>query len=333
MRILNIRMRITGKIGLMVLTGLMTANFAVQAQLIPTVEENIPFLVTFGNSGEKSWGDDDFSQVFFFVIPEGNKKPVYIRVFDPDIGGAHDEDRTGFNSSTRFSVYGGKGCVSAKNATSIDPVPGYKTGNLLDSKVFQNDKQYDDSWYTFGPFNPMEGELMKEYGGYIIKIVAEGVKGDDGNLYRYFLSHEKDKNKAVEGGNAFTFEYSFRLSNDQSQIAHLYPYVNDRVVSVKFHNFDWDNDGFIKVVSVARKGDFSKLSNENEWVSSTHTIAESEKNTSLDLQFIKKKTELVENNNVVMYITNQYGEFLPFYTFPIGGIPKFKYAIGVKKKQ
>ena len=132
--------------------------------------------------------------------------------------------------------------------------------------------------------------------------------------------------------NAFTFEYSFRLSNDQDQISHLYPYVNDKVVSLKLCNFDWDDDGYIKVVSVARRGDFAKTSKENEWVNSTHIVSESEKSTSLDVQFIKNKSELVRNNNVVIYITNQYGEFLPFYTAPIGGIPKFKYSIGVQKK-
>ena len=320
------------KIYIALLGGIFSITSFVSAQSIPTVEENIPFLVTFSKESETSWGDDDFSQVFFFVIPEDKKQPVYIRVFDPDIGGKHDEDRTGFNSSTKFSVYGGKGCLSTKAAVSTDPIPGYKSGNLLDSKVFSNDAEYDDRWYTFGPFNPMEGELMKDYGGYILKIVAEGLTGDDGNLYRYFLSSKAGENKPVEGGNAFTFEYCFRLSNDQSQVAHLYPYVNDRVVSIKVSNFDWDNDGYIKVVSVARKGDFSKLSNENEWVTSTHTIAEAEKGTSLDIQFIKNKTTLVENNNVVIYITNQYGEFLPFYTAPIGGIPKFKYSISVKKK-
>jgi len=320
------------RICISLLSGLISVTGIVCAQSIPTVEENIPFLVTFGKEGEKSWGDDDFSQVFFFLIPEDNKQPVYIRVFDPDVGGQHDEDRTGFNSSTKFSVYGGKGCLSAKSAVSTDPIEGYKTGNLMDSKVFSNDAEYDNGWYTFGPFNPMEGELMKEYGGYILKIIAEGLTGDDGNLYRYFLSEKEDENKPVEGGNAFTFEYSFRLSNDQSQVAHLYPYLNDAVVSIKVSNFDWDNDGYIKVVSVARKGDFSKISNDNEWATSTHTISESERSKSLDLQFIKNKSTLVENNNVVIYITNQYGEFLPFYTAPIGGIPKFKYSISVEKK-
>ena len=32
------------------------------AQPVPNVEENIPFLMTFGPQAEVSWGDDDFSQ-------------------------------------------------------------------------------------------------------------------------------------------------------------------------------------------------------------------------------------------------------------------------------
>ncbi|MFH2142049.1 MAG: hypothetical protein ABIJ97_06490, partial [Bacteroidota bacterium] len=52
-------------------------------QPIPAKEENIPFLVTFGGQSDKSWGDDDFCQTIFFVIPENYKNPFYIRVFDP----------------------------------------------------------------------------------------------------------------------------------------------------------------------------------------------------------------------------------------------------------
>jgi hypothetical protein len=34
---------------------------------------------------------------------------------------------------------------------------------------------------------------------------------------------------------------------------------------------------------------------------------------------------------MVLYVTNQYGELLPFYASPIGGIPKFKYKIIINK--
>jgi len=34
-----------------------------QAQAVPAKNENIPFLVTFGNKAEKNWGDDDYNQI------------------------------------------------------------------------------------------------------------------------------------------------------------------------------------------------------------------------------------------------------------------------------
>jgi len=57
------------------------------SQPVPNVDENIPFLMTFGNRAETSWGDDDFSQTFFFLIPAEYDQPFFIRVFDPDTGG------------------------------------------------------------------------------------------------------------------------------------------------------------------------------------------------------------------------------------------------------
>ena len=57
------------------------------SQSAPAVDENIQYLVTFGNGAVTSWGDDDFRQIFFCVIPSSQTNPVYIRVYDPDTGG------------------------------------------------------------------------------------------------------------------------------------------------------------------------------------------------------------------------------------------------------
>ena len=78
-------------------------------QAVPGKDENIPFLVTFGKHGQTSWGDDDFYQVFFFSVPGEFTEQVYIRVFDPDTGGEHDEIQGEFNTRTYFGVYGGRG--------------------------------------------------------------------------------------------------------------------------------------------------------------------------------------------------------------------------------
>lgn len=308
-----------------------TFLLSVLSQPVPADDENIPYLMTFGNKAEASWGDDDFSQTFFFLIPESFKEPVFIRVFDPEVGGDVDEQNGEWDTRITYEVYGGVGCFSNKDAQQTNPVGEYKSGNLLASKAFAQNPRYDNNWYTFGPFNPTEGELIEKFGGYVIKVIAEGVSGNDGNLYSYYLSTSFNENKPVEGGNAFAYEYSFRMHDVATEVSHIYPYVDDRTLSVKLSNFDWDSDGFIRTVSVARRGQMSKVSGDDRWVEDEFKIFDEEKNSSLDMQFIKKKNPPVKNNNVVINVRNQYNELLPFYVIPIGGVPKYQYNINVNR--
>jgi hypothetical protein len=123
------------------------------------------------------------------------------------------------------------------------------------------------------------------------------------------------------------------MHNNPEEVSHIYPFVDDQTVTVILYNFDWDSDGFIRTVSVARRGQLSTVSAEDEWKQSEFKILDTEKNTSLDIQFIKKKNPPVKNNNVVIYVKNQNFQNLEFFTSPIGGVPKFKYSIGVKQQQ
>ncbi len=304
---------------------------SMNAQPVPAGDENIPYLMTFSPGAGTSWGDDDFSQAFFFLIPKSFTQPVHIRVYDPDIGGNVDEIDGLWDSRSTFSVYGGKECYSHEDAKKTSPEGNYKSGNLLASKTFGEQASYDQKWYTFGPFNPSEGEFVQNFDGYIFKVLCEGISGNDGNLYRYFLSTMADQNKAVEGANAFAYEYSFRMYDDPNEVSHIYPYVDEPTISVRLSNFDWDSDGMIRIVSVARQGQIIKVSGEDAWKEDEFKINEEEKNTSLDIQFIKRKTSPVRNNNVVVNVQNQYGEFMPFFVIPIGGVPKYKYGITVEK--
>lgn len=306
--------------------------FQIFAQSVPAPEENIPYLITFGPKAVTSWGDDDFSQTFFFIIPKKFNKPIYIRVYDPDTGGSLDELNGSFDTQMMYSVYGGRGCYTNKDAQGTEPRGNYKSGNLLASKVFGVNPQYDKKWYTFGPFNPTEGEYYEKYGGYIFKVICDGLSGDDGNMYRYFLSTSPKENKPVEGANAFSFEYTFRMWDDPKQVSHIYPYVDERAVTMEISNFDWDDDGFIRIVSVARKGQMCHTSGQDNWASTKIKVLAEEKNTSLDLQLIKRFNPVVKNNNVVVNIKNQFGEYMPFYVSPIGGIPKYRYNIRVRPK-
>ena len=315
---------------LFIILFLLKAGLTAVSQSAPAVDSNIPFLVTFGGVSLTSWGDDDFIQIFFCVIPPSQKDPVYIRVYDPDTGGDLDELKEEFNTTVNFSVYAGKGCWSDTSAQSIHPKGNFKSGYLLSSKSFGADPKYDKKWYTFGPFNPSEGEYVEKLGGRVFKVIAQGISGDDGNLYKYFLSTSPDENVAVEGGNFFTYKYHFRLSDDQKRVCQIYPYADDKTISIQVSNFDWDNDGIIRIFSIAKNGIPCDVSAEDNWTVREFPIVAEEKNSTLEIQFIKNKVLLVKNNNVVIAVRNQYGISLPFFVVPIGGVPVYTPKIRMK---
>jgi hypothetical protein len=294
------------------------------AQPVPNVEENIPYLMTFGKDAETSWGDDDFSQAFFFMVPEDYDQPFFIRVFDPDTGGEIDEIDGLFDTRCTYEVFGGEGTWSEDDAKETTPTGNYKSGSLLASRAFSENARYDNNWYTFGPFNPAQGEFVEQFGGhYVFKIICEGVAGNDGNMYRYYLSTNDDSNRPIEGANAFAYEYSFRMHNDYEQVSHIYPYVEEGTVSIRISNFDWDDDGAIMVISVARQGRDVLTSGEDDWAEDVLRIQDEEIGTSFDFRFVKARP-LVRNNNVVVNVRNQFGDAMPFYTIPIGGVPKYQ---------
>ncbi|MBL0049468.1 MAG: hypothetical protein IPP32_15385 [Bacteroidetes bacterium] len=296
------------------------------AQEVPTRGENLKCLITFGKNGDPSWGDDDFSQTFFFVIPVIQKMPVYIRVYDPDVFGDFDEFNGEPDTKVKFSVYGGKEAYSNLDARALSPKGNYQSGVMLASKVFGNEKEYNLKWYTFGPFNPTEGELSNELGGYVFKVIAEGLNGNDGNNYKYFLSSKMNDNNPIEGGNAFTYEYSFRLQDEVGSVAHIYPFADNNVASININNFDFDNDGFIKIYSIKKNGHDIAFSGNNVWAKSNVIISEAEKNKSLDVQLVKSGNAI---NDMVFYVTNQYNVPVPFFTVPLGGVPKYQYSIKI----
>ncbi|HWY38373.1 MAG TPA: hypothetical protein VNY73_07420, partial [Bacteroidia bacterium] len=231
-------------------------------------------------------------------------------------------------SKTKFSVFGGKGALSNPDAQKESPTGNFKSGIELASKIFAIDTSLDNKWYTFGPFNPVEGELQPGVGGYVFKLIIQGMEGDDGNMYRLFLSSQPNNNKPIEGANAFTYEYSLRLADTKGSVSHLYPFVSADVTAVKIKVFDYDDDGILRIVSVAKKGELAKSSGNGNWIETNHKVVSEELNTSLDIQFIKQKDS--KNNNIVVNISNQRGELMPFYSSPIGGVPKYKFKIGVK---
>jgi hypothetical protein len=119
--------------------------------------------------------------------------------------------------------------------------------------------------------------------------------------------------------------------NNQKSIAHIYPFIDTGIVSIRQKNFDWDNDGNILVVSRYKQGSPVPISNEDNWEESTIPIEPDEVGASLDFQFHKRQGDLVRNNNVVVTLATQRGDALPFFSSPIGGVPVYTPVINARQ--
>jgi hypothetical protein len=299
----------------------------VSGQIVPNEIENIEYLVTFGKNGDTSWGDDDFMQVYFFSIPASYQEPFYIRIYDPDTGGNIDEIKGKVNTRTKFSFIGGKYAYTNFAPSPKGKEENFLSGTLLDSREFGSSTEYDQQWYTMGPFFSVQGEYIPNEKSYYFKLVAEGLAGDDGNLYKYSLSTDPVKNTEVLGSNAFTYSYTFRVPHDPSRVTHIYPFITNDVVSIEVHNFDFDHGGHAYIYSVSKNRHPVTTGGDDQWKFSKHTIDPEEKNSSIDIQVINNG---MINNNIVIFITNQLNSPIPFYTIPIGGPPKYKYKVSLE---
>lgn len=161
---------------------------------------------TLGNMLDDRYIADVCSQAIFFAVPVELNEYMYLRVFDPDCGGAYDKPNGLWETNTVFEVYGGKGCISEADARRSLPEGDYKSGTILYRALFARESEVDSTWVTFGPFLPVQGETLEAYPGYaFFKLIVEGRTGNDGNIYALSVSSRPDKNAEV--ANSEVFEY------------------------------------------------------------------------------------------------------------------------------
>lgn len=181
--------------------------FAVAAAYSQEISRQYNMVATFGNMAGEECIDDDFSQVIFCALPVSYTGEMYIRIFDPDCGGALDRPNGLWETNTIFTIYGGQGCISEKDARGTAPSGNYTSGRLLQQEIFAKESEVDGKWFDFGPFNVKDGEQLDAFPGYVfLKIVVEGRTGDDGNVYGLFLSQSAHQNREIAHSVFFGYE-------------------------------------------------------------------------------------------------------------------------------
>lgn len=194
----------------------------------------VPLLVTYSPLAGTIEGDHDFRQVITFSIPGDTVRPIYLRVFDPDVGGRHDEIFGAANSTTRFAVYG----AGSRAGIDRDPELTFKewvTGTPLVDETFGADRRFDGSWLTLAALDPADGAA--ENGRRVFRLVVTGETGGDGNVFDVDVSTTPDAGHRPDGLRLTALMPTARVLNRRS-VTELRFAIPEGSAGLTIENFD-----------------------------------------------------------------------------------------------
>ncbi len=192
-----------------------------------------PRLVTFGSDAQQYEGDHDFRQSIRISVP-ATAGPLFLRVFDPDVGGAFDEPQRGFNTRTQFSLYGAGGVPRLfRDADGI--VQEAIEGEPLATASFGTDAELDGRWITLFPINVVQGRDDGPSREFILAV--EGLSGDDGNVFDIAISRSELQNEPLEGVRLTSLAPTFQIT-EEGEYAELRFVVPQNAETLIVENFD-----------------------------------------------------------------------------------------------
>lgn len=198
----------------------------------PKITSKNQSFYVFGKQGKVDYGKEDNLQVLFVQVPV-SAGSVTLYVWDPASGGKGEpaSNPAGSKVETAFTVYGGAGAYTGVGSQSVRPSVK-QAGSVLSQKTFGT-TEGKNSWYAFGPYNTNQGEVVGDVA--IFKIVAEGLEGDGGNLFKIGSS--------VAGSEVFAYDVTLHLSENRKDSLDLYVEAPAGTTSVNVSNFDVDDAG------------------------------------------------------------------------------------------
>ena len=223
----------TVRLGSILLSGALIAISPGLGNVPEARADETPRLVTFGPRAQQFEGDHDFRQFIHISVPEGSA-PLYLRVFDADIGGDHDEPLSGFNTETRFSLYGDGG-VPRLFRDSDGVVQEAIEGEPLGTATFGSDEAVDGQWVTLFPVHAAEGAPDGNRRRFVLAV--EGIAGDDGNVFEVALSRSDAENRDPGDVRLFSYAPTFQIA-EEGEYAELRFTVPRGVDALTVENFD-----------------------------------------------------------------------------------------------
>ena len=214
------------------LPGFGEGGLAANAQERPGIK-NTPALVTFGPKALRAEGDHDFRQLIRFSLSH-DAGPVYVRVFDPDVGGAHDEGVSGVGGRTRFSLFG-DGATTRLWRDEEGIVQESIEGEPLGSVEYGSDPETDGKWASLFEVEPDQGAPTGDLREFV--LLVEGTGGNDGNVFEVDISRSPDSEDTPDGLKIYSYMPTFQVSRKGTFVELGFP-IPPAAKSLVVENYD-----------------------------------------------------------------------------------------------
>lgn len=205
-------------------------------------EGNEHFFVVTGKPSDASRGDNAHRTVFQISFKDATA-PLYLRVFDADAGGAHDEIAT--PTTISYALY------SSLSLTKIFTIEDNIAASPIEELSLGADNRYDNQWKTLFTIDPSKHASKTLY------LVVDGLEGKGSNLYRLAISTNEFFNQGESIASIRTNNTALRPITSKSLSTQLYFTVpsNAASLNVNLHDsenvndiyFETDERRFIKV--------------------------------------------------------------------------------------
>ncbi|MEK6733246.1 MAG: PKD domain-containing protein [Candidatus Omnitrophota bacterium] len=315
------------KLLFLVVTAIVFCSFVLAGQglcyQVPGYQSNVKYLYVFGKDGQKTYGAMKTEPLVVFVkVPDTYKGDIKIGIYDPDVGGAIDEKDGQWDTTTKFSILGGKKAYTSlleadethvlRDEEDMNPPNPYE-GDLLAEKTFGNDEQYDKKLYSFDPIDASKGEKIDGYRYF--KIIIEGVSGNDNNLFSLDISPD-----TLE---AFSFAPRIRLAENRGAKMAFYPEIPSGSNKIFEYNYDLDpTGGSIDLISASR--DFRiKGSETGVWASTEIEVPSQDAGKRWVYEITKDRQK---QGNMAFTILTDKGRSIPIFFTPGTAGPKLVFV-------
>jgi PKD repeat protein len=297
---------------------------------VPAEESKIRYFYVFGADGQKTYGAlKTAPQVIFFRVPESYQGNVELAIYDPDVGGSIDEKSNKWDTSTKFSILGGKKAYTSiaeideshiiKDTLEEKPI-NYYEGELLDTKTFGSDKEYDKAYYHFSPIDAQKGEKVGNYRYF--KIVVEGLSGDDNNLFSLEILPE-----TVE---AFSYAPAIRLSETRGAKMAVYPDMPSDAKKIFEYNYDLDpTGGEIELISSSKAFRINSSAT-GMWARTEIDVPSNETGKRWVYEITKDRQK---DANMALILLTEKGKAIPIFFTPGEKGPKRVFVVAEKPKK